>query len=32
MARVDAMREEDGNPDALKLRRAGDRFSVLPTI
>jgi acylphosphatase len=32
MARVDAVREEDGNPDALKLRRAGERFSVLPTI
>ena len=32
MARVDAVREEDGNPDALKLRRAGERFSVLLTI
>jgi acylphosphatase len=32
MARVDAVREEDGHPDALKLRRAGERFSVLPTI
>jgi acylphosphatase len=32
MARVDAVREEDGNPDALNLRRAGERFSVLPTI
>jgi acylphosphatase len=32
MARVNAVREEDGNPDALKLRRAGERFSVLPTI
>jgi len=32
MARVDAVREEDGNSDALKLRRAGERFSVLPTI
>jgi len=32
MARVDAVREEDGNPDALKLRQAGERFSVLPTI
>ena len=32
MARVDAVREEDGNPDALKLRRAGENFSVLPTI
>ena len=32
MARVDRVRAEDGNPDALKLRRAGERFSVLPTI
>ena len=32
MARVDAAREEDGHPNALKLRRAGERFSVLPTI
>ena len=32
MARVDAVRAEVGNPDALKLRRAGERFSVLPTI
>jgi acylphosphatase len=32
MARVDAVKEDDGNPDALKLRRAGERFSVLPTI
>jgi acylphosphatase len=32
IARVDAVREEDGHPDALKLRRAGERFSVLPTI
>ena len=32
MARVDAVREEEGHPDALKLRRAGERFSVLPTI
>jgi acylphosphatase len=32
VARVDAVREEDGHPDALKLRRAGERFSVLPTI
>jgi acylphosphatase len=32
MARVDAVREDDGHPDALKLRRAGERFSVLPTI
>ncbi|MBA2402850.1 MAG: acylphosphatase [Bradyrhizobium sp.] len=32
MARVDAVRDEDGNPDALKLRRAGERFSGQPTI
>src|SRR3954469_22159131 len=32
MARVAVVREEDGNPDALKLRRAGERFSVLATI
>src|SRR5947207_15003923 len=32
MARVDAVQEEDGHPDALKLRRAGEPFSVLPTI
>ena len=32
MARVDAIRQEDGHPDALKLRRAGERFSVLSTI
>jgi acylphosphatase len=31
-ARVEAVQEEAGNPDALKLRRAGERFSVLPTI
>jgi acylphosphatase len=31
-ARVDALAEEPGNPDALKLRLSGDRFSVLPTI
>jgi acylphosphatase len=31
-ARVDAVREEPVNADALNLRRAGDRFSVLPTI
>ena len=31
-ARVDDVREEPGNPDALNLRRAGERFSVLPTI
>ena len=32
LARVDAVREEDGLPDALNLRRAGERFSMLPTI
>jgi len=32
MARVNAVREADGNPDAMKQRRAGQRFSVLPTI
>jgi len=32
MARVDAVREDDSHPDALKLRRAGEPFSVLPTI
>src|ERR1700716_2941543 len=31
-ARVDNARDEPGNPDALNLRRAGERFSVLPTI
>ncbi|CAN7583525.1 acylphosphatase [Bradyrhizobium sp. LjRoot220] len=32
VARVAAVQEEDGHPDALKLRRAGEEFSVLPTI
>ena len=32
MARVDAVQDEDGHPAALKLRRAGEPFSVLPTI
>jgi acylphosphatase len=32
LARVDALQEEIANPDALNLRRAGERFSVLPTI
>ena len=32
MARVDEVKEEDGHSDALKLRRAGERFSLLPTI
>jgi acylphosphatase len=31
-ARVDAVREEPAGPDALNLRRPGERFSVLPTI
>jgi acylphosphatase len=31
-ARVDAVQVEPGNPDALNVRRAGERFSVLPTI
>ena len=31
-ARVDAVVEESANSDALGLRRAGERFSVLPTI
>jgi len=31
-ARVDAVAEETMSPNALGLRLAGDRFSVLPTI
>jgi acylphosphatase len=31
-ARVDAVTEEPPSSDALNLRRAGERFSVLPTI
>jgi acylphosphatase len=31
-ARVEALEEEPANSDALKLRRAGEGFSVLPTI
>jgi acylphosphatase len=31
-ARVDALEEEAGNSDALNLRRAGERFSVLSTM
>jgi acylphosphatase len=31
-ARVDAVVEEAALPDALDLRYAGERFSVLPTI
>ena len=32
LARVDAVQEEAGHSDALNLRRAGERFSVLPTV
>jgi acylphosphatase len=32
LARVDAVQEDAGNTDDLNLRRAGERFSVLPTI
>jgi acylphosphatase len=31
-ARVEALRDEAGNPAMLNLREAGERFSVLPTI
>jgi acylphosphatase len=31
-ARVEAVREEPAGSDALDLRRAGERFSVLPTV
>jgi acylphosphatase len=31
-ARVEALRDEAANPDMLKLREAGERFSVLPTV
>lgn len=31
-ARVDAIQEDAAGPDTLKLRHAGERFSVLPTI
>jgi acylphosphatase len=31
-ARVDAVQDEPTGPDALNLRRAGERFSVLPTV
>ena len=31
-ARVDGIQDEAAGPDMLKLRRAGERFSVLPTI
>jgi acylphosphatase len=31
-ARVEAVEDEAAGPDALKLRRPGERFSVLPTV
>lgn len=31
-ARVDTLDDRDGGDDQLKLRRAGDVFSVLPTV
>jgi acylphosphatase len=31
-ARVNAVQEEPANPDALDLRRPGERFSVLRTL
>jgi acylphosphatase len=31
-ARVEAVQEEEGTHDLLRLRRAGERFSVLGTI
>ena len=31
-SRVDTVVEQAADPDALNLRRAGERFSVLPTI
>jgi acylphosphatase len=31
-ARVDYVQDEGASPDALNLRRPGERFSVLPTI
>ena len=31
-ARVDAVEDEQADAEALKLRRPGERFSVLPTI
>ena len=32
LARVEAVEDEAGNPDGLRLRRGGERFSVLPTL
>jgi acylphosphatase len=31
-ARVDALQNEAANPDMLNLRKAGEEFSVLPTV
>jgi acylphosphatase len=31
-ARVDAVQQEPSHADGLNLRRAGERFSVLPTL
>jgi acylphosphatase len=31
-ARVEAVQDEAATPEMLKLRRAGERFSVLPTV
>ena len=31
-ARVQALQDEAASPDMLDLRKAGERFSVLPTI
>jgi acylphosphatase len=32
LARVEAVQEESATPEALGLRHAGERFSVLPTV
>ena len=31
-SRVDSVQDEAASPDALNLRRTGERFSVLPTV
>jgi acylphosphatase len=31
-SRVEAIDDQPGQPDALNLRRAGEMFSLLPTI
>jgi acylphosphatase len=31
-ARVEALQDEAADPDMLDLRKAGERFSVLPTV